>query len=255
MNPEFIESVNSAVTSNEQFFIVNFGPTQIKIFFAEEACDWVWNYKYIYQQDALDIKSQLNSSLSTRKLALIDYFYTFIISDIANLNSHISPTIESVLDIGAGIGLFDLFLNQLLDQKISFDLIELEKLDEIEHVTNKPELTKKLEDNVQIEPVLILKKLMVANNAKNINIIDSKSINEHYDKKYDLILSFRSWGFLYDLSLYEEFVRKTLKSDGIVITDLSIFDDSIEKFASLFNNVTLINEAPNNKRFIGKNLK
>ena len=134
-------------------------------------------------------------------------------------------------------------------------MIELEKLDEIEHVTNKPELTKKLEDNVQIEPVLILKKLMVANNAKNINIIDSKSINEHYDKKYDLILSFRSWGFLYDLSLYEEFVRKTLKSDGIVITDLSIFDDSIEKFASLFNNVTLINEAPNNKRFIGKNLK
>ena len=82
-----------------------------------------------------------------------------------------------------------------------------------------------------------------------------KSINQHYHKKYDLILSFRSWGFLYDLNLYEEFVRKTLHHDGIVITDLSIFDDSIEKFYRLFNDVTLIHEALNNKRFIGKNLK
>ena len=74
-------------------------------------------------------------------------------------------------------------------------------------------------------------------------------------KQYDLILSFRSWGYLYDLDLYVEFVRKTLKPDGIVITDLSIYDDSITKFNTLFNDVVLIDEAPNNKRFIGKNLK
>ena len=255
MNPEFIESLNSAVASEEKFFTINFGSTQIKIFFEEDACDWVWNYKYIYRQDVLDIKSQLKSSLSTNKLALINYFYTFIIRDISNLNSHISPTTESVLDIGAGIGLFDLLLNQLLGEKASFDLIELAKLDEIEHVTNNPEFTKKLEKNIQIKPVTILKKLMIANNAKNINIIDSRSVNQYIHKKYDLILSFRSSGFLYDLNLYEEFVRKTLKPDGIVITDLSIFDDSIAKFSSLFDQVTLINEVQNNKRFIGKILK
>ena len=255
MTPEFIESVKSAENSNEEFFTVNFGPTQIKIFFEESACDWVWNYKYIYQKDVLDIKSQLNSSLKTNKLALINYFYTFIITDISNLNSYISPEIRSVLDIGAGIGLFDLFLNQILNHKVSFDLIEVEELDKIEHVTNNPEETKSLNNDIQIKPVDILKKLMLINNANNINIIESKSINQYFHKKYDLILSFRSWGYLYDLNLYEDFVRKTLNPNGIVITDLSIFDNSIDKFSKLFKDVTLIHEAVNNKRFIGKNIK
>ena len=255
MNKEFIESIRSAVASKEDFFTVNFGPNQIRIFFTEEACDWVWNYKYLQRPQALEIKSQLNSPLKINKVALINYFYTFIMTDISILNSHIRPTIKSVLDIGAGIGLFDLFLSQILDHEVLFDLVEVGMLDEIEHVTNNPEHTKKLDPNVQIRPVALLKKLMITNNAKNINIIDSKSINQHMQKQYDLILSFRSWGYLYDLNLYEEFVRKTLKPDGIVITDLSIYDDSITKFNTLFNDVVLIDEAPNNKRFIGKNLK
>jgi len=255
MNTEFIESIKSAEASDGKFFTVNFGTSQIKIFFEEEACDWVWNYKYMYQQNSLDIKSELNSTLAENKVALINYFYTFIISDISNLNEHISPTIESILDIGAGIGLFDLFLNQILDHKVSFDLIEVEQLEEIEHVRNDPKDTKKLDNNIQIKPVNTLKKLMLANNAGNINIIESKSIHQYFHKKYDLILSFRSWGFLYDLSLYKEFVTKTLSPDGIVITDLSIYDDSIEKFSALFNDVTLIQKAGNNKRFLGKNLK
>ena len=253
MDIDFKNSINSAENSNGEFFTVDFGENQIKIFFTEEACDWVWNYKYLLQQQALEIKSELNSPLKINKLALINYFYTFIISDISILNSHLSPTVKSVLDIGAGIGLFDLFLNQILDHEVSFDLVEVSKLDEIEHVTNNPEQTKKLDSNVQIKPVAVLKKLMIANNANNI--IDSKSINQYLHKRYELILSFRSWGFLYDLDLYEEFVRKTLSPDGVVITDLSIYDDSIEKFSSLFYNVTLIDKAPNNHRFLGSNLK
>ena len=255
MNKDFIDSVNSAENSNEEFFDINFGPKKIKIFFEEEACDWVWNYKYLHQQRTIDIKKELNCSLQLKKLALITYYYRFIITDISNLNEHILPETKSILDIGAGIGLFDLSLNQLLNHKASFDLIEVEELDEIEHVTNNTRQTKKLEGNIQIKPVQTLKKLMLANEAENINIILDKSINQYFHKKYDLILSFRSWGFLYDLNLYEEFVRKTLNHDGIVITDLSIYDDSIEKFSKLFKDVTLIQEALNNKRFIGKNLK
>jgi len=146
-------------------------------------------------------------------------------------------------------------LSQILNHKVFFDLIEVEELDKIEHVTNNPGETKSLNNDIQIKPVDILKKLMLTNNADNINIIESKSINQYFHKKYDLILSFRSWGYLYDLSLYEDFVRKTLNPDGIVITDLSIFDNSIDKFSKLFKDVTLINEAANNKRFIGKNIK
>ena len=255
MNKDFIDAINSAENSNEEFFEISFGPKKIKIFFEEEASDWVWNYKYLHQQRAIDIKKELNCSLQLKNLGLIAYYYRFIIADISNLNEHILPEIKSILDIGAGIGLFDLSLNQLLNHKASFDLIEVEELDEIEHVTNNPIHTKKLENNIKIKPVQTLKKLMLANDAENINIILDKSIDQYFHKKYDLILSFRSWGFLYDLNLYEEFVRKTLNHDGIVITDLSIYDDSIEKFSKLFKDVTLIHEALNNKRFIGKNLK
>jgi len=255
MNKDLIESIDSAENSNEEFFSVNFGSNKVKIFFEEEACDWVWNYKYLHQQRAIDIKTQLNSSLQLKKLALITYFFRFIIPDISNLNEHISTQTRSILDIGAGIGLFDLFLNQIFTHKASFDLIEVEKLNEIEHVTNNPEDSKKLDAGIKIKPVQTLKKLMIANNAENINIILNTSIDEYHHKKYDLILSFRSWGFLYDLDLYKEFVTKTLNHDGIVITNLSIYDDSIEKFYSLFTDVTLIDEAANNKRFLGKNLK
>jgi len=255
MNKDFIDSINSAKNSNEEFFIVNFGPNKVKIFFEEEACDWVWNYKYVRQQEAIDIKSELSSSLRLKNVALINYFYSFIIPDISSINKYISPETRSILDIGAGIGLIDLCLNQLFKHKASFDLIEVAKLDEIEHVTNDPKETKKLDSNIEIKPVQTLERLMLANNVDNINIVVNKSINQYFHKRYDLIVSFRSWGYLYDLDLYEEFVRKTLNHDGIVITDLSIYDDSIKKFSSLFNDVTLIDMAPNNKRYLGKNLK
>jgi hypothetical protein len=49
--------------------------------------------------------------------------------------------------------------------------------------------------------------------------------------------------------------QKLLINDGVVITNLSIYDDSIDKFSNLFEEVILINEFPNNKRFLGKNLK
>jgi 16S rRNA G527 N7-methylase RsmG len=239
MNKDFIDSINSAKNSNEEFFTVNFGPNKVKIFFEEEACDWVWDYKYARQQEAIDIKSELSSSLQLKNVALINYFYSFIIPDISSLNEYISPETRSILDIGAGIGLFDLCLNQLFKHKASFDLVEVEELD----------------SNTEIKPVQTLERLMLANNVDNINIIVNKSINQYFHKRYDLIVSFRSWGYLYDLNLYEEFVRKTLNHDGIVITDLSIYDDSIKKFSSLFNDVTLIDMAPNNKRYLGKNLK
>lgn len=255
MNNEFRESLRSAEASNEQFFTVNFGSTQIKIYFEEEASNWVWDYKYIYQQAAVDLKSEFTSSLEIKKLALINYFYTFIIPDISNLNKYLPSTPKTILDIGAGIGLFDLFLNQVLAHGASFDLIEVDKLDEIEHVKNESETTKKLDTNTQIKPVQTLKKFMLANNANNINIIDSKSIDQHTHKEYDLILSFRSWGYLYDIELYEEFVKKTLNPNGLVITNLSIFDNSIEKFSSIFKDVDVIHEARNNKRLIGKNLR
>ena len=256
MNPEFIKSLNSAEKSDGEFFIVNFGSEdRIKIFFEKTACEWVWNYKYQYRQDVLQIQADTNTSLDINKIALINYFFTFIISDISNLNSHISPKIETVLDIGAGLGLFNLFLNHIINHRVLFDLIEVENLNSIEHVTNNPAETKKLESTVQINPVDTLRKLMLRNKASNINVIENTSINEHLNKRYDLVLSFRSWGFLYDLNVYEEFVKKTLNPEGVVITDLSIYDDSIDKFASLFNDVVLIDEAPNNKRFLGKNLK
>ena len=256
MNPEFIKSINTAEASDGEFFIVNFGAkSEIKIFFEKTACDWVWNYKYQYRQDVLQIKEDIDTTLDTNKIALINYFFTFIIDDISSLNSHISPKIKTVLDIGAGLGLFNLFLNQVITHKVSFDLIEVEKLESIEHVTNNPEITQKLDANVQINPVDTLRKLMIKNNADNINVIKNTSIHEHLNKEYDLVLSFRSWGFLYDLDLYKEFVKKTLTSDGVVITNLTTHDDSIEKFTDLFDEVILINEFPNNKRFLGKNLK
>jgi hypothetical protein len=184
MNKDLIESIDSAENSNEEFFSVNFGSNKVKIFFEEEACDWVWNYKYLHQQRAIDIKTQLNSSLQLKKLALITYFFRFIIPDISNLNEHISTQTRSILDIGAGIGLFDLFLNQIFNHKASFDLIEVEKLNEIEHVTNNPEYSKKLDAGIKIKPVQTLKKLMIANNAENINIISNTSIDEYHHKKY-----------------------------------------------------------------------
>ena len=256
MNKEFIKSIKSAEESNGQFFTVNFGDTPFKFYFEEDACNWVWNYKYIYRTQTIDIKSELNTSLEKNKIALINYFYNFIIQDISNLNSYLSKSITSSLDIGAGIGLFDLFLAQILGPNTSFDLIEVNELLEIEHVTNNPEDTKQIETGNTIKPVETLKKLMIKNKAHNINIIESNEINQYFDnKKYDLILSFRSWGFLYDIDLYKDFVINTLNPDGIVITDLSIFDDSIDKFSQIFKDVTLINEAPNNKRFIGKYIK
>ena len=70
----------------------------------------------------------------------------------------------------------------------------------------------------------------------NINLIDSKYVHNKLNKPYNLVISLRYWGYLFDLDEYLDFVTSNLASDGVVIADINKRTLCRSKFEENFNN-------------------
>ena len=70
-----------------------------------------------------------------------------------------------------------------------------------------------------------------------------------------MIFSFRSWGFLYDLELYLDYVNKTLSNKGLVITDVKKENKFLEMFKNNFDNVKILYERQEHLKLIGTKIK
>ena len=76
------------------------------------------------------------------------------------------------------------------------------------------------------------------------NDINYKKINE----KFDLILSFRSWAYKYDIDVYLEFVLQSMNKKTVLITDIrNNYDEHL--ILKNFEVAKIITEYPDHKRY------
>jgi len=248
---EFLYSLSTLEKSNEKFFIIKIpNSIDLKIIIEQSGCDWVNSYKYAIHDSAKKIKSMTNSPVSEEKFRFIYYFFEFVVPDILIILNILPKKTSKILDIGGGIGLFNIFLNQFYQSNIQINIIEVLKLNEIVHLNNK---VKKID-----KPIYVIdktEKFLKKNNIKNLNMIETNKINKFLNIKYDMIFSFRSWGFLYDLELYLDYVNKTLSNGGLVITDVKKENKFLEMFKNNFDNVKILYERQEHLKLIGTKIK
>ena len=244
---EFLYSIQTLKDSNEKSFKVNLENNKsILIAINKAGCDWVNYYKHNIYEAANKLQKKIAIDISKENFRFIFYFYTFILPDILIIKNILKDKFDNILDIGGGIGLFNIFLDQTY-KNLNIDIIEVEKLIEIEHHNNK-------KSHILQKPlhvIELLKKFLSHNKIQKLQIINSLKIHQHENKRYDYIFSFRSWCFLYDIDEYLSFVNKTLKNDGVVIADVLINSKNNEKFRENFKKIKILQSYKAHERLIG----
>ena len=249
LDNEFIRSLSTVNNSKENFFYIKLPYNKnLKIYLDESGCEWVLKYKYKIKKRALKFKKALKSNVSDEVFCFLCYFYEFVMPDILALSSLLPQKASKILDIGAGIGLFELYLNHLYGKKSDIDLIEVNKLTQLDH-HNKNIQPKKLDRPLNV--LNLAKKFLGKNKIDNVKFIDSNKFNSILSSPYDLVISIRSWGFLFDLDKYLNYVNNNLSNNGIVIADINKRTLCKKKFEKTFANVKIIGRYMAHYRLIG----
>ena len=209
----FFNEQITQLSNDDLFFEGNFlGKEKIKVFFDESIDEWLYIYKEKLSKIALDIYEEKKYSLNFNKYFTVFYFYFWILNDIKTIANNLNMDIKNILNIGAGIGLIDILLNKTLHPKNHY-MIELDEHHEKIGIDGKEENLMK-----KIFPLNLLKRNLERHSLHNSIAIAPSEIN--YNLKYDLVLSIRSWGFLYPIKEYLSDLIKITNENTIFIADI-----------------------------------
>ena len=137
-------------------------------------------------------------------------------NEFDNIKKYIPKDIENVMDIGCGLGLINIFINENLKNIKKFHLLDKNKIDS----KIKYGFSKNYESYNQL---LLTKKILINNGVpkEKINLID---VNEHFsfkEKSVDLVISLVSMGYHYPISEYASLLKKISTNQTIFIFDLA----------------------------------
>ncbi len=137
-------------------------------------------------------------------------------NEFDNIKKHIPKDIENVMDIGCGLGLINIFINENFKKIQKFYLLDKNKIDS----KIKYGFSKNYESYNQL---LLTKKILINNgiSEKKINLID---VNKHFsleERSVDLVISLVSMGYHYPISEYTSLLKKISTNQTIFIFDLA----------------------------------
>ena len=174
------------------------------------------------------------------------------LKEIETFRNFLPKSVKNIMDIGCGLGIINIHLNQIYENKPNFFLLDKNKIDK----KIKYGFSSNYESYNDLKET---KNLLLDNNIENnfINLFDVEKpivINE----KIDLIISLKSMGYHYPLEVYLELFRKCSKPSSTFIFDVSesYFDKSL--LTKYFETIEVIHQEKSIhslKRIFCKNLK
>ena len=149
--------------------------------------------------------------------------------------NHIPKNIKTVMDIGCGLGLINILLNNNFKNINEFYLLDKNIIDH------------KIKYGFSINyesynNLLATKKTLELNNIdeNKINLID---VNKNYhikEKSIDVVISLVSMGYHYPISNYVDLLKKTCTKKTIFIFDIATEYQDLELIKNLFNHYEIL---------------
>jgi len=183
------------------------------------AVDFVQTYK-----NNLDTRANayntggFDGAFGAEGAVLPHYLAEWIYDDYLSIRHHLPETVGDILDIGCGFGGLAalLHLHYGPDQAPRFHLVEQARIPGTEFSRPTP-------DAPALEPLVCARELLVANGIENDRVITvaSSAAEVLSRSEYDLIVSVRSWCYLYPVETYIETARTALRPGGILLVDVN----------------------------------
>lgn len=220
----YFENHVRKISNKDKFFEGNFlGEKKItRIYFNKYIDEWILNYKEELTELAKKIYIGKKYEIDFNKYMTLFYFYFWILDDVTTIAKSLNLKIKNILSIGSGIGILDIVLNNVIN-------IENHNLIEINNHKERIGIDGKQADLLkEINPLKLLSENIKLQKTKNIKCLLPDQINHKI--KYDLILSIRSWGFLYPIEYYIADIKKISDKETIFISDIH------KQYLDTFNN-------------------
>jgi len=189
----------------------------------------------------VSIESQL------RKKQVLRLFSEEMFSEYKQIEKYLPQDAHSILDIGSGVGGFNILLNTHYAPKYpKFYLLD------------KTEMPSKVYYGLE-KKASFYNSLKIAKEFLNKNGIPKENIfiqeaNEKntidFNSTFDLIISLVSWGFHYPVETYLDEVYEKLSPMGILIIDIRKVAGSIELLEKKFGNIKIIYDAVKHSRVV-----
>lgn len=165
---------------------------------------------------------QLQRNHATYNAAMLEKLIRGQQKEITVINSFLKRTPRSVLDIGCGLGIFDLAIHDFYkgNSSITYHLLDKTTTPEEEkNVYYGHRETGAFYNNLNYTKEFLTLNGITPNNINCITVDDDNVITNGDLRKnlsnIDLIISIISWGFHYPVSTYLDTVHKILADDGL----------------------------------------
>ena len=176
----------------------------------------------------------------------IYYCYTYVMPDLIYLKQLILRNPHQslkTLNIGAGLAFHDIFLSQMTNKIKSFNIIEKSSLNYADEIY--PTIK---EDNI-LDVYELSKQNILDNNLSPLfSFFNERNFNK-INEKFDLIYSFRSWCFKYEIYVYLDFVLRNLNNNGVLLIDVRDSFQNHELMKS-FKSHLILAEGGKHKRYM-----
>ena len=243
------KSLSKASESNNKFtyFYDPIFEDPIKIYFSESAFKWLHEYKSKDQiEKILKFKSENNITYNSNIFFIIYYCYAFVIPDLIYLKKLVLRAPHQnlkTLNIGAGLAFHDIFLSQMTKNIKSFNIIEKSALNYAD------EIYPTIKENNILDVYELSKQNILDNNLSALFSFFNEINFNNMNKKFDLIYSFRSWCFKYEVDVYLDFVLNNLNNNGVLLIDVRN-DFEKKELMNNFKKNLILAEGGKHKRYM-----
>ena len=154
--------------------------------------------------------------------------------EIATIKNYLPKNVNDIMDIGCGLGIINIFLDQIYHNKPNFYLLDKNHIDtKIKYGFSS--------DYESYNNFNETKKILLENgiNENRINLFDvDRDIN--IEKKINLVISLKSMGYHYPFENYIKLFKNCCSKDTIFIFDIASNQYEVNFFKNYFNEVKII---------------
>ena len=165
-----------------------------------------------------------------------DLFY----KEFETFKKYIPNSAENIMDIGCGLGIINIYLNEFFEKKPVFFLLDKNRVDR--------KIKYGFSSNYESYNDLNETKNILLNNNIDTNRINLFDVEKQFliTKKMDLVISLKSMGYHYPINTYIELLRNCCTKNTVFIFDIgdNQYDENYLK--KIFDDVKIIYEEKTN---------
>ena len=147
---------------------------------------------------------------------------------------------ENIMDIGCGLGIINIYLNEFFEKKPVFFLLDKNRVDR--------KIKYGFSSNYESYNDLNETKNILLNNNIDTNRINLFDVEKQFliTKKMDLVISLKSMGYHYPINTYIELLRNCCTKDTVFIFDIGDNQYDENYLRTIFQDIKIIYEEKTN---------